>query len=66
MKKIIGFQPFYLLGSCKEPERPNILRVGDVYAKNIVGLTIGFQNGKENLNYSWSIAPSPTGEWSKL
>ena len=55
-----------LLFSCKKLEKPNFSLVGDLYAKNIVGLPLDFQNGKENLEYSWYMASNPAGEWSQL
>tara|TARA_R110002050_G_scaffold161882_5_gene291698 strand:+ start:14870 stop:15133 length:264 start_codon:yes stop_codon:yes gene_type:complete len=47
-------------------EKTNISLVGDLYVKNIVGLRLDFPKEKENLEYRWYKASSPTGEWNQL
>ena len=51
--------------TCKKSEKVNVSLVGDLYAKNVVGLPGDFQKGNENLEYIWYIA-TPTGEWNQL
>tara|TARA_R110000868_G_scaffold132180_1_gene342752 strand:+ start:24525 stop:25802 length:1278 start_codon:yes stop_codon:yes gene_type:complete len=65
IKSILIVGLLFLL-ACQKSEKGNISLVGDLYAKNVVGLPLDFQNGKENLEYIWYIGSSPTREWNQL
>ncbi len=64
--KWILILPLLVYLSCKNADMAEVSLVGDLYAKKIVGLSQDFSKGKENLEYSWYMASTPTGEWNRL
>jgi len=55
-----------VLSSCKKTEKDNMTFVGELFAKNVIGLQGDIPGQIENPEYSWYISTSQNGEWKEL
>jgi hypothetical protein len=55
-----------VLSACKKVEKVNVSLVGELFAKNVIGIKFDNPELIEKPEYSWYIATSQEGEWQKL
>ncbi|GGW39532.1 alpha-L-fucosidase [Arenibacter certesii] len=55
-----------VLSSCKTTEKDAITFVGELFAKNVIGLQGNILKQIEKPEYSWYISTSQSGEWKEL